>query len=327
MIKIENLTKKFNDFTALDNVSCTIPEGCIYGMVGSNGAGKSTFIRLLSGVYSPENGKILFDEQEVYENPDVKKDVVFVPDDLYFLPGATIKRMATLYRRVYQNFDNERYKMLLDYFKLPQNRPINAFSKGMKRQATIILALSAKPKYIFFDETFDGLDPVMRSFVKSLIYDDVASRNMTTVLASHSLRELEDICDSLVLLHEGKVVLENNISDLKSSVYKAQVAFDYEYDKSLFEGLEITRFSKQGSVSNIIIKGELEETKAFIEAKKPVLFDILPLTLEEVFTQKMKEFGYDFSEILEGMGDEEVPTEASAETPVPVADETNPEQL
>ena len=202
--------------------------------------------------------------------------------------------------------------MLLEYFKLPKNKPINTFSKGMKRQAAIILALSAKPKYIFFDETFDGLDPVIRSFVKSLIYDDVASRKMTTVLASHSLRELEDICDSLVLLHQGKVVLENNIHDLKSSVCKVQVAFDYDYDKSLFENLQITRYSKQGAVANIIIKGEVEKIKEFIESKNPILFEILPLTLEEVFTQKMREFGYDFSDILEGMEDIE-PKEATTD--------------
>ena len=304
MIKTENLTKKFSDFTALDNVNCTIPEGCIYGMVGSNGAGKSTFLRLLCGVYRADSGKILFDGEDVYENTNVKKDIVFVPDDLYFLPGANISRMTKLYRRVYENFDNDRFKMLLDYFKLPINRPINNFSKGMKRQAAIILALSAKPKYILFDETFDGLDPVMRSFVKSLIYDDVASRNMTTVLSSHSLRELEDICDSLVFLHNGKIVLENNISELKEDVFKVQVAFGYDYDKSLFEGLNVTQFSKQGSVSNIIVKGESEELQSAIKSKNPVLFEILPLTLEEVFTQKMQEFGYDFSEILDGINDD-----------------------
>lgn len=309
MIRIENLTKKFEDFTALDNVSCTIPDGCIYGMVGSNGAGKSTIIRTLCGVYKAEGGNLLIDDMDVFENPLVKKDIVFVPDDLYFLPNANIKRMAELYKRAYQNFDDERFNMLMDYFKLPLNRSINSFSKGMKRQAAIILALSAKPRYIFFDETFDGLDPVMRSFVKSLIYDDVATRNMTTVLASHSLRELEDICDSLVLLHNGKVLLENNINELKTSVYKVQVAFDYDYDKSLFDGLSISKFNKQGTVSNIIVKGDLDETKAFIESKKPVLFDILPLTLEEVFTEKMKEFGYDFSEILEGMTEVEIPQE------------------
>lgn len=305
MIKTENLTKSFDGNIAVCDVSCNIPEGCIYGMVGSNGAGKSTFLRLLCGVYRADSGTILFDGEDVYENTNVKKDIVFVPDDLYFLPGANIGRMAKLYSRAYESFDFERYSMLLSYFKLPANRPINSFSKGMKRQAAIILALSAKPKHIFFDETFDGLDPVMRSFVKSLIYDDVASRNMTTVLSSHSLRELEDICDSLVLLHNGKIVLENNISELKGDVYKVQVAFGYNYDKSLFEGLNITQFSKQGSVSNIIVKGELEHTKAFIESKNPVLCEILPLTLEEVFTQKMKEFGYDFSEILDGINDDD----------------------
>lgn len=308
MIKILDLSKKFEDFNeiniALDKVNCSIPDGCIYGMVGSNGAGKSTLIRLLCGVYKADSGSVLFDEKDVYNNPEVKKDIVFVADELYFLPGATIKRMAQLYARVYENFDKERFEMLLEYFKLPVSRTINSFSKGMKRQAAIILALSAKPKYIFFDETFDGLDPVMRAFVKSLIYDDMASRNMTVVLASHSLRELEDICDSLLLLHKGKAVIESNINDLKSSIYKAQVAFSYDYDEKLFKGLDITSFSKHGSVANIIIKDDIDYTKEFINSKNPIVFDILPLTLEEVFTQKMKEFGYDFSEITEKLGEE-----------------------
>ena len=169
----------------------------------------------------------------------------------------------------------------------------------MKRQAAIILSLSARPDFIFFDETFDGLDPVMRSFVKSLIYDDVAERGMTCVLASHSLRELEDVCDALMLLHKGQILLENNVKNLKSSIYKVQVGFGFDYDKSLFDGLNVTQFSKQGSVSSLVVKGELEETKAFLQEKNPVLLDILPLTLEEVFVEKMQESGYDFSEILQ----------------------------
>ena len=311
MIKIENLTKKFYDFTALDNVCCEIPEGCVYGMVGSNGAGKSTIIRTLCGVYKPESGSVFIDNENVFENPNVKKDIVFVPDELFFLPGANLERMHTLYRRTFANFDDERYNMLLSYFKLPEKASLNTFSKGMKRQAAILLALSAKPKYIFFDETFDGLDPVVRAFIKNLIYDDVASRKMTTVLASHSLRELEDICDSLMLLHKGKIVLENNLDELKDEVYKAQVAFDFDYDESIFDELNITHFSKQGSVSNLIIKEDLAKAKEIINSKNPVLFDILPLTLEEIFTEKMKDFGYDFSEILEDINTQENPQEVA----------------
>lgn len=305
MIEIKNVSKHFGDSYALDEVTCNIPKGCIYGMVGSNGAGKSTFLRLACGIYKPDNGNLLINGEDVFENPNVKQKIVFVSDDLYFISGASLNRMAKTYRRFYPAFDDERFKKMTEYFNLNPDKPISSFSKGMKRQAAIILALSAKPDYLFLDETFDGLDPVMRKFVKSLIYDDVATREMTTILTSHSLRELEDICDSLVLLHKGKIILENNINELKASAYKIQVAFDYDYDQSLFNELTVESFSKQGSVSNIIIKGDIEETKKFFENKKPVLFEILPLTLEELFTHKMKEFGYDFSDVLNKLSENE----------------------
>ena len=299
MINIRNITKTFDGYTALENITSEIPQGSVYGMVGSNGAGKSTFLRILAGIYKADKGEIYIDDSPVYENPDIKKRIVFVPDDLFFLSGASLKRMKRLYQNAYPSFDEQRYNTLLDYFKLPETKSINTFSKGMKRQAAIILSLSARPDFIFFDETFDGLDPVMRSFVKSLIYDDVAERGMTCVLASHSLRELEDVCDALMLLHKGQILLENNVNNLKSSIYKVQVGFGFDYDKSLFDGLNVTQFSKQGSVSSLVVKGELEETKAFLQEKNPVLLDILPLTLEEVFVEKMQESGYDFSEILQ----------------------------
>lgn len=304
MIKLSGVTKKFNDFTAIDKVNCEIPDGCIYGMVGSNGAGKSTVLRTLSGIYRADSGNVLINGYPVFDNYDIKKDIVFIGDDLYFLSGASPIRMAALYKRIYPDFDFQRFNQLIDYFKLDKKRSVNTFSKGMRRQTALILGLSAKPKYLFLDETFDGLDPIARKFVKSLIYNDVAERNMTTVVTSHSLRELEDLCDSLLLLHKGKVVLESGITGLKKDNFKVQVAFGFDYDESLFEGLNINSFKKQGTVSNFIVNDSEEKTKAFINEKNPTVFDILPLSLKEVFTLKMSNLGYDFSECLEDYDDE-----------------------
>lgn len=304
MIKAENLVKKFDDFVALDNVNCEIPRGCIYGMVGSNGAGKSTFLRVLAGIYRKDGGSITIDGEDIYENPSVKSKIVFVPDELYLFGGSNIMRMKQLYMRIYPNFDESRFTMLLDTFKLPKNKAINTFSKGMKRQAATILALSAKPEFLLFDETFDGLDPVMRNFVKSLICNDVVERNVTAIITSHSLRELEDTCDQLVLLHKGGVVLESDVQNLKTSLFKVQVAFSTDFDISLFEEIEIREYNKNGSVANLIVNGDRDEVVAKLSSLNPVLLDVLPLTLEEVFTHRMQAMGYDFKDILEEIGNE-----------------------
>lgn len=299
MITTKNLVKSFDSYKAVNNISCTIPDGCIYGMVGSNGAGKSTFLRLITGVYKADMGEILIDGEPVYENPSIKSRISYVPDELYFLPGASIKRMAEFYNNIYPNFDMERCTFLTDAFKLDIKKSINTFSKGMKRQAAIILALSCKPDYMFFDETFDGLDPVMRNLVKSLICEDVLERKATAFITSHSLRELEDICDQLALLHMGGLVLENDITNLKSSNFKVQIAFTHEYDESLFKDFEYTRFRKTGSVSTMLVKGDRDETLEKFNALNPALVDVLPLTLEEVFTFEMETLGYNFDNILE----------------------------
>lgn len=304
MIKAENLVKKFDDFVALDNVNCEIPRGCIYGMVGSNGAGKSTFLRVLAGIYRKDGGSITIDGEDIYENPSVKSKIVFVPDELYLFGGSNIMRMKQLYMRIYPNFDESRFTMLLDTFKLPKNKAINTFSKGMKRQAATILALSAKPEFLLFDETFDGLDPVMRNFVKSLICNDVVERNVTAIITSHSLRELEDTCDQLVLLHKGGVVLESDVQNLKTSLFKVQIAFSSDFDISLFDGIEIREYNKSGSVANLIVNGDRDEVISRLTTLNPVLLDVLPLTLEEVFTHRMQAMGYDFKDVLEEIGNE-----------------------
>lgn len=296
MIEVKALTKRFGDFTALDNVTCNIPEGCIYGMVGSNGAGKSTLLRLISGVYRPDAGAVFIDGQPVYENKTVKARIAFVPDDLFFLGGADMRRMAQLYAAAYPAFDKARFEALTAAFKLDPKKPLSAFSKGMKRQAAIILSLSSRPKYIFFDETFDGLDPIMRTLVKKLIVEDVIDRHATAIITSHSLRELEDTCDQLALLHKGGLVLESDVQNLKTSLFKIQIAFNHEYDRDLFEGLDILHYTRHGSVASFIVRGDREQTVATLQAKLPVLLDVLPLSLEEVFTYEMEALGYIFDE-------------------------------
>lgn len=295
MIKATNLTKKFDGFTALENISCTINDGCIYGMVGSNGAGKSTFLRILAGVYKQDYGQATIDGQPIWDNPDVKKRIAYVPDELFFLSGSSMNRMADCYKSIWKSFDEKRFKDLTATFGLDPKKSLGTFSKGMRRQAATALALACKPDYIFFDETFDGLDPVMRNYVKKLICDDVIERRASAIITSHSLRELEDTCDQLALLHKGGLVLESDIQNLKTAQFKIQIAFGEEYDRSKFDKINILHFTKHGSVSNMIVKGDRDETSAKLSAMKPLVLDILPLSLEEVFTYEMEALGYKFN--------------------------------
>ncbi len=294
MIEVKNITKKFGDFTALDNVTCTIPEGCIYGMVGSNGAGKSTLLRLMSGVYQPNGGEIFIDGAPVWENKAIKSQIAYVPDELFFLGGATMERMSKLYAAAYPTFDKNRFTELSAAFGLDTKKPVSTFSKGMRRQASTILALSSRPKYIFFDETFDGLDPIMRTLVKKLICNDVLERNATAIITSHSLRELEDTCDQLALLHKGGLVLQSDVGNLKTSLFKVQVAFNGDYTQDTFADLDLLHYTRHGSVANLIVRGDRDATVAALQAKEPLLLDVLPLTLEEVFTYEMEALGYIF---------------------------------
>ena len=300
MICAKDLTIKFDDFTALDNLNCSIPNSSIYGLVGSNGAGKSTFLRLISGIYRATKGEITVDGEPVYENYNVKRRIVFVPDDLYFLPQSNMKTMASLYAAAYDSFDYARFSELTATFGLDPNKNIATFSKGMKRQASTILALSARPEILLFDETFDGLDPVMRNLVKQVIDNDAHERNTTTIITSHSLRELEDTCDQLSLLHKGGIVFESDVKNLKTALFKAQVAFSSPFEKSLFEsaGLEMLNYSQVGSVASFIVRGDRDETRARLSALSPLFIDILPLNLEEVFIYEMEALGYAFGDVI-----------------------------
>ncbi len=306
MIKATKVTKSFHSagmkapYIALNELSCEIPSGCIYGLVGSNGAGKSTFLRLLSGVYKADSGDITIDGLSVWENPDAKDKIVYVPDELYFLPQSTMKKMAHYYKAIYQKFNWERYYHLTETFDLDENANLNTFSKGMKRQAATILALSTMPDYLFFDETFDGLDPVMRNLVKKVIYNDVLERGTTTIITSHSLRELEDTCDQLALLHKGGIVFESDIQNLKTSLFKVQTAFSEPFSQARFEqiGIEILSYTQTGSVCSFIVRGDKQTVETKIRCMNPLLLDILPLNLEEVFVYEMEALGYVFKDIL-----------------------------
>ena len=300
MIKIENVTKKLDDHIALTNLSCEIPKGSVFGLIGPNGAGKSTLLRAITGVYQTNEGSITIDGDLVFENPAAKNRLMYVPDELYFLPGANMNRMAKMYAAFYNNFDPNRFAELTDLFRLNPKENINKFSKGMKRQAAIILALCTKAAYLFFDETFDGLDPVKRNLVRNLIAEDAIDNGTTVIITSHSLRELEDTCDQLALLHEGGIVFESDVQNLKTSLFKVQIAFLQPYDHRKFGDLKPLSFSKHGSVANFIVRGDRDETYNVLSDLDPVLLEILPLSLEEVFIHEMENVGYSFADILGG---------------------------
>lgn len=293
MIEAKNLTKCFQGTAVLDHVNCTIQEGSIYGMVGSNGAGKSTFLRCLSGVYQIDEGEILIDRSPVWDNVSVKSKIMYIPDELFFPTGITLEGMAKMYQNLYEKFDMPYFRKMQQKIQLP-NRLLSQFSKGMRRQAATILALATNPKYLLFDETFDGLDPVMRNYVKSLICEEVMNRETTAIVTSHSLRELEDVCDQLALLHKGGLVLEGDIQNLRTTQFKVQVAFDRPFDETEFQGIQISNFEKNGSVANMIVSGNRDAIVAQIQSKQPILLEVLPMSLEEVFRFEMEALGYTF---------------------------------
>ena len=256
-----------------------------------NGAGKSTLLRVMTGIYKPDGGSVTLDGSRVYDNPRVKRRIAFVPDELYLPPSATMLTMADKYAALYPRFDHRKFAKFTSDFELKINKPFNQFSKGMKRQAATALALSIEPKYIFFDETFDGLDPFKRNYVKQIIADDVKRRGATAVITSHSLRELEDSCDQLALLNRGGLILESDTQKLKTSRFKVQVAFADDYGRERFSFLDIISFRKNGSVANLIVGGDKEAALERLRAMSPVLLEELPMTLEEVFTYELETRG------------------------------------
>lgn len=292
MIETINLTKRFDGKDAVKGVNCKIEDGIVYGIVGSNGAGKSTLLRLISGIYKADEGMVLCDGQPVYENPIVKAGISLVTDEQYFPTGTSFNAMANMYAAAYKRFDKELFARLIKDYGLDPSAKVSTFSKGMRRQGALALALAVRPRYLLLDETFDGLDPVMRGLSKRFIYDEVAQNGTTVILSSHSLRELEDTCDQLAMLHKGEVVFDDDLSSALGTARKVQIAFAGAFDEQSFEGIELYSYKQNGRVASFITKMPEDEIRAKLCILNPVLLEILPLTTEELFMDKLASLGY-----------------------------------
>ena len=298
MIKITNLSKSYGKKIVIENLNCTIKTGSIYGLVGANGAGKSTLLRIINDVFGKDSGSIEIDGKILNGEADLKQKLVFVPDDLFFFNGYTLMDMALFYKDMYKNFDIEYVKELAGILKLNVNEKINNFSKGMKRQCALICAIATNADYMFFDETFDGVDPVIRNLLKKIIIKQMEKKETTIIMTSHNLRELEDICDNLGLLYKGGILFESDIDTLKTNMFKVQISLKEDFDKETFKDFEVMNFKKTGSVGSVIIKGDQEKVKEELEKLNPIILDFLPLTLEEMFIYEMEVLGYEFNQVI-----------------------------
>ena len=292
MLELKNVTKTFGSFCALDNLSMTVPKGAVYGLVGPNGAGKSTAIRHMTGIYRPDQGTITLEGLPVYENPLVKVRIGNIPDDIFYFPSATLEEMRDFYQSIYPQFDKRLYETLFDAFQLPKKSPIRRFSKGMQKQAAFHLSLCTKPDVLILDEPVDGLDPVMRRQVWSLILSDVAQRETAVLISSHNLRELEDVCDHVGIMDHGKMLLERSLSDMQGSTVKLQLVGEVP------QGLEILHESASGRLKTVIVRGTAGEVSEKMQATDASYFDILPLSLEELFIYELGGVNYEVKNIL-----------------------------
>lgn len=305
MIELKNTVKNFDSYTALDGVSLKIDKGTAFGLLGSNGAGKSTILRLISGIYSPESGEVLIDGEKVFDNTDAKQKVFFINDETVQFGVFTLKKLKNYYKNYYTNFSDEIFETLLKKTGLPLDKKINTFSKGMKRQAIVIIGLACRTDYLLLDEAFDGLDPTMRIIVKKMLVDAMLDRKLTTIISSHNLKEINEVCDTAALIHNGKIVFCRDIDDVKGSVHKIQVVFNKNEDGSVpsytkedfaQEGIEILHYEQSQSICFIIAKGDIEAIKASLLTKRPMLTEVIPLTLEEIFIYELEVLGYDSSD-------------------------------
>ena len=299
MIRIQDVNKRYADVQAVKNVTLNIREGEVFGMVGTNGEGKSTLLRMISGIICPDSGTIQVDGKPVYESEDIKSRLFYISDDAYFFSNSTPKEMAQYYSFIYPEFDRARFKKMMKQFGLDEKRRIHTFSKGMKKQLSVILGLSACTKYLLCDETFDGLDPVMRQAVKSLFASEICSREFTPVIASHNLRELEDICEHVGLLHEGGILLSKDLEDMKFHLHKVQcVVPDETREEQLLKELEVLKYHRQGSLLMITARGTRTEIMNRVEAADPIFSEIIPLSLEEIFISETEVAGYEIKNII-----------------------------
>lgn len=299
MITVKGITKKFDKFIAVNQIDFEMKEGFVFGLIGTNGAGKSTLLRMISGVTKPDAGEIYVDEMSVYDNPQAKEKVFFIADEPYFFAHANAVEMEKYYAMVYKSFDKDEFYKLITQFGLDAKRKIGTYSKGMKKQLAFILGLAAKTDYLLCDETFDGLDPVMRQAVKSLLAKEMGERGLTPIIASHNLRELEDICDTVGLLHHGGVLLSKDLDEMKCGIQKVQCVFkdETEYEKAL-SICQIVKTEQRGSLYTLTIRGEKDETLQKFDSLETVFCEVLPLTLEEIFISETEVVGYDIKKLI-----------------------------
>lgn len=298
MIEAVNLTKKFDDIIAVSHINAEIKDGNVFGLIGTNGAGKSTFLRMAAGILKPDEGRITIDGQDVFENEQVKARFFYISDEQYFFNNATPAEMVGYYKRVYTNFDQSRFDKLLGNFELDRNRKINTFSKGMKKQLSVLIGICANTDYIFCDETFDGLDPVMRQTVKSLFANDMEERNLTPIIASHNLRELEDICDHVGLLHKGGILLSKDLDDMKLNIHKIQCVLAPGMEAADLIGIDMMHTETRGSLLTLTVRGTRAGIEAVMQSYHPVFFEMLPLSLEEIFISETEVAGYDIKKLI-----------------------------
>ncbi|SER98741.1 ABC-2 type transport system ATP-binding protein [Gracilibacillus ureilyticus] len=298
MILMQNVNKKFEKDPILNNVSLNVNKGSIYGLLGSNGAGKTTLLKTMAGIIKQKSGTVEIEQKPVFENYSIKERLIFIPDVLFFFSQYTTRQMANFYKNMYPNWNNDRFTQMQLLLDLDPDKKIHRFSKGMQRQVAFWLALCAMPDYLILDEPFDGLDPVIRKKIKSWVIQDVADREMTVVVSSHNLSEVEDICDAVGIIHRGELLLEKELDDLKSDIHKVQLAFKQEVSEDIYQGLDVLHKEKRGSVHVCIIRDDYYEIEKQMEPYDPVVFDILPLTLEEIFIYEMEGAGYAIENIL-----------------------------
>ena len=296
MIEVKNLVKTFDGFRALDDLTMTVPRGAVYGLVGPNGAGKSTLLRHLTGIYRPDSGTVAVDGEPVFENPAVKRRIAYIPDDVFYFHSASIADMASFFAGACPTFDWERYEKLRKAFDLDEKQPIRRFSKGMQKQAAFWLAMSLTPDVLVLDEPVDGLDPVMRRQVWSLVMADVADRGTTVLVSSHNLRELEDVCDHVGILDHGTLLLERSLSDLQENIVKVMIAFPE--GQALPQDLNILHDQATGRMHTLILRGDADALEAYLAAAQPQYMDVVPLTLEEIFIYELGGVDYEVKNIL-----------------------------
>ncbi|MBP3951089.1 ABC transporter ATP-binding protein [Bacillus suaedae] len=298
MIHVHDLYKQFENFEAVKGIELHIKKGSIYGLLGSNGAGKTSLLKTIAGIYKPNAGQVLIEDKAIFENIEMKQRVIFLADQLYFFPNTTIKQAARFHSDIYTNWNNERFSRLQEIFNIDINKKVHRLSKGMQRQVAFWLALSTMPDILILDEPFDGLDAVMRQKIKNMLIQDVAERELTILISSHNLREVEDLCDSVGIMHNGKLMIEKDLDDLKSDIHKIQVAFKTGVPDDFLSNYNVLYKEERGSVKLFIVRGKEDSIEHHVHSYSPAIFDLLPLTLEEIFIYEMRDVGYAIENIV-----------------------------